>query len=111
MGDVSALTPGGVRIGAPAMTSRGLKEAGAWRAVQQHAHHSTASPALPRCGQRRAGHLPCIACCFPPLTSACSALPHLPADFATIADFMHECLEECKRVQSTSGKKLAEFTA
>ena len=26
-GDVSALTPGGVRIGAPAMTSRGLKEA------------------------------------------------------------------------------------
>ena len=30
VGDVSALTPGGVRIGAPAMTSRGLKEAGAW---------------------------------------------------------------------------------
>jgi glycine hydroxymethyltransferase len=26
-GDVSAITPGGVRIGAPAMTSRGLKEA------------------------------------------------------------------------------------
>merc|ERR1719387_3015259 len=26
-GDVSAMTPGGVRIGAPAMTSRGLKEA------------------------------------------------------------------------------------
>lgn len=25
-GDVSAMTPGGVRIGAPAMTSRGLKE-------------------------------------------------------------------------------------
>lgn len=25
-GDVSALTPGGVRIGMPAMTSRGLKE-------------------------------------------------------------------------------------
>lgn len=27
VGDVSAMTPGGVRIGAPAMTSRGLKEA------------------------------------------------------------------------------------
>ena len=26
-GDVSAMSPGGVRIGAPAMTSRGLKEA------------------------------------------------------------------------------------
>lgn len=26
-GDTSAITPGGVRIGAPAMTSRGLKEA------------------------------------------------------------------------------------
>merc|ERR1711967_68347 len=26
-GDVSAMAPGGVRIGAPAMTSRGLKEA------------------------------------------------------------------------------------
>lgn len=26
VGDVSAMTPGGVRIGAPAMTSRGLKE-------------------------------------------------------------------------------------
>ena len=27
VGDVSAMAPGGVRIGAPAMTSRGLKEA------------------------------------------------------------------------------------
>ena len=27
LGDASALTPGGVRIGAPAMTSRGLQEA------------------------------------------------------------------------------------
>lgn len=27
VGDVSALAPGGVRIGAPAMTSRGLREA------------------------------------------------------------------------------------
>lgn len=28
-GDVSALTPGGVRVGLPAMTSRGVKEEGA----------------------------------------------------------------------------------
>jgi glycine hydroxymethyltransferase len=27
VGDVSAMTPGGVRIGSPAMTSRGLREA------------------------------------------------------------------------------------
>ena len=26
VGDVSAMTPGGVRVGTPAMTSRGLKE-------------------------------------------------------------------------------------
>ena len=59
VGDVSAMTPGGVRIGAPAMTSRGLKE----------------------------------------------------TDFETIAAFLHETLEECKRVQSTSGKLLKDFTA
>lgn len=57
VGDVSAMTPGGVRIGAPAMTSRGLKE----------------------------------------------------ADFEKIADFLHEVLEECKRIQSTSGKLLKDF--
>lgn len=59
VGDVSAMTPGGVRIGAPAMTSRGLKE----------------------------------------------------ADFEQIAAFLHEVLEECKRVQGTSGKLLKDFTA
>lgn len=59
VGDVSAMTPGGVRIGAPAMTSRGLKE----------------------------------------------------SDFETIAAFLHEALEECKRVQSASGKMLKDFTA
>ena len=58
VGDVSAMTPGGVRIGAPAMTSRGLKE----------------------------------------------------TDFEAIAGFLHEALEECKRVQSTSGKMLKDFT-
>lgn len=57
VGDVSAMTPGGVRIGAPAMTSRGLKE----------------------------------------------------ADFEQIAEFLHEVLEECKRVQETSGKLLKDF--
>ncbi|KAL4429814.1 hypothetical protein ABPG77_010931 [Micractinium sp. CCAP 211/92] len=57
VGDVSALTPGGVRIGAPAMTSRGLKE----------------------------------------------------EDFARIAGFLHEVLEECKAVQRSSGKKLVDF--
>ena len=59
VGDVSAMTPGGVRIGAPAMTSRGLKE----------------------------------------------------ADFEAIAVFLHEVLEECKRVQGASGKMLKAFTA
>ena len=59
VGDVSAMTPGGVRIGAPAMTSRGLKE----------------------------------------------------ADFEEIAEFLHQVLEECKRVQATSGKLLKDFTA
>eukprot|EP00889_Picochlorum_renovo_P004208 jgi/Picre1/31238/NNA_006592.t1 len=58
VGDVSAMTPGGVRIGAPAMTSRGLKE----------------------------------------------------TDFEQIAEFLHEVLEECKRVQETSGKLLKDFT-
>ncbi len=55
---MSAMTPGGVRIGAPAMTSRGLKE----------------------------------------------------ADFAKIADFLHEVLEECKAVQKSHGKLLKDFT-
>lgn len=59
VGDVSAMTPGGVRIGAPAMTSRGLKE----------------------------------------------------ADFETIADFLHEVLEECKKIQASSGKLLKDFVA
>ena len=59
VGDVSAMTPGGVRIGAPAMTSRGLKE----------------------------------------------------ADFEAIAGFLHEVMEECKRLQATSGKLLKDFTA
>jgi glycine hydroxymethyltransferase len=59
VGDVSAMTPGGVRIGAPAMTSRGLKE----------------------------------------------------SDFETIAAFLHEVLEECKRIQASSGKMLKDFVA
>lgn len=59
VGDVSAMTPGGVRIGAPAMTSRGLKE----------------------------------------------------ADFEQIAEFLNEVLEECKKIQASSGKKLVDFTA
>jgi len=58
VGDVSAMTPGGVRIGAPAMTSRGLKE----------------------------------------------------EDFQKIAEYLHEVLEECKRVQKSSGKLLKDFT-
>lgn len=59
VGDVSAMTPGGVRIGAPAMTSRGLKE----------------------------------------------------SDFVVIAEFCHEVLEECKRVQASTGKLLKDFAA
>jgi glycine hydroxymethyltransferase len=58
VGDVSAMTPGGVRIGAPAMTSRGLVQ----------------------------------------------------ADFEKIAAFLHEVLEECKSVQTKSGKMLKDFT-
>lgn len=33
----------------------------------------------------------------------------LAADFETVADFLHELVEECKAAQRTSGKKLADF--
>merc|ERR1712224_623420 len=56
-GDVSALSPGGVRIGSPAMTTRGCDE----------------------------------------------------ADMATIADFIHECIQICLKVQKEKGKKLKDF--
>jgi len=54
---------------------------------------------------------------FVPLRSLPSALPTSyvllafcsPADFAKIADFMHEVLEECKEAQRKSGKKLVDF--
>jgi len=58
-GDASAMQPGGVRIGTPAMCSRGL-------AVE---------------------------------------------DWDTIADFLHRVLEECKVLQTTSGKMLVAFKA
>lgn len=35
--------------------------------------------------------------------------PPPPPDFARIAGFLHEVLEECKAVQRTSGKKLVDF--
>ena len=57
VGDVSALAPGGVRVGAPAMTSRGLVE----------------------------------------------------ADFATIAEFLHELVQLCLDVQAKTGKLYKEF--
>ena len=57
VGDVSALAPGGVRVGAPAMTSRGLVE----------------------------------------------------ADFAKIADFLHELVQLCLDVQAKTGKLYKEF--
>mgnify|MGYP001811010564 CR=1 FL=1 len=42
---------------------------------------------------------------------AASSLPFLLlADFAQIADFLHEVLEECKATQRKSGKKLTDFT-
>merc|ERR1719191_2456411 len=56
-GDVSALSPGGVRIGTPAMTTRGCTE----------------------------------------------------ADMATIADFIHECIQLCLKIQKEKGKKLKDF--
>jgi hypothetical protein len=34
----------------------------------------------------------------------------VPADFSTIADFLHEVVVECKAEQARSGKKLADFT-
>ena len=36
--------------------------------------------------------------------------PRAPADFETIAAFLHEVLEECKAVQAARGKMLKEFT-
>ena len=57
VGDVSALAPGGVRVGAPAMTSRGLVE----------------------------------------------------ADFAKIADFLHELVLLCLDVQAKTGKLYKDF--
>merc|ERR1711904_79960 len=56
-GDVSALSPGGVRIGSPAMTTRGCTE----------------------------------------------------ADMATIADFIHRCIQLCLQIQKEKGKKLKDF--
>ena len=45
-----------------------------------------------------------------PHHSFTSQYPPITADFARIADFLHEVLEECKAVQLRSGKKLADFT-
>ncbi|KXZ46754.1 hypothetical protein GPECTOR_41g719 [Gonium pectorale] len=57
VGDLSAMNPGGVRIGTPAMTSRGLKE----------------------------------------------------EDFVQVAAFLHEVLEVCKEVQTSTGKAIKDF--
>lgn len=43
VGDVSALAPGGVRIGAPAMTSRGLREA-EFEAIADLLHEASIAP-------------------------------------------------------------------
>ncbi|KAF0688559.1 Aste57867_19804 [Aphanomyces stellatus] len=59
LGDRSALTPGGVRVGTPALTSRGFKE----------------------------------------------------ADFVQVGEFLHRAVELCIKIQSTTGKKLADFNA
>ena len=47
VGDVSALAPGGVRIGAPAMTSRGLQESHFEQIADML--HEVRLPALLRC--------------------------------------------------------------
>lgn len=78
------------------------------------------SPVCRRCTR---GRLPALTGCLPPpvcrlcargqLAGACKAAclpPPLFADFARVADFLHEVLEECKAVQRRSGKKLADFT-
>ena len=56
-GDTSALTPGGVRVGTPALTSRGFTE----------------------------------------------------KDFVQVAEFLHEALLICVRVQEKSGKAMKDF--
>lgn len=56
-GDTSALSPGGVRIGSPALTTRGLKE----------------------------------------------------GDFEKVADFLHEAVQLCARIQERAGKPLRTF--
>ena len=46
---------------------------------------------------------------WPLATHSPQTSPPPPPDFARIAGFLHEVLEECKAVQRTSGKKLVDF--
>lgn len=99
VGDVSALTPGGVRIGAPAMTSRGLKEAGACSA-----RLACPETGQPWCSAAAVGpswlHLPRRpgAALAPASLHQPPSRPSVPparTDFSKIADFLHEVRPWC----------------
>ena len=82
VGDVSALTPGGVRIGSPAMTSRGLTEAGA-----------------PRLGGRGGGvdggNGGRTGSCGVPSASSCQCLGLAPAPWHPSLIVLPVCLSAC----------------
>ena len=103
-GDRSALSPGGVRVGTPALTTRGLKEDD-FRQVGS----------LLGCVDRpladsKTMHIP-----ISPISTLCHPVPiptlshPTPTQPCQVARFLHRLVEICKRVQKDAGKRLRDF--